>query len=168
MYTNLSSHVCIIRYTNNTYVLLQMLQVSLQHCCWASYQIVEQVTIVNLVALLRSWGIVLDNDLESNIGGLVPGRVLNLWRLLHMLRHFEPPFPGLWSVCMASTPIFEQKWEKKSYFDPFFVKIWQYVLFWHSFWPFVEIRVNGRCWASLSSWHSQVSVSVRKRVRGQK
>ena len=28
-----------------------MLHVSVQHCCWTSYQIAEQVTIVNLVAL---------------------------------------------------------------------------------------------------------------------
>ena len=66
MYTYLSSHAYIIRYTNKTYVLFQMLQVSLQHCRWVSYQIAEQVTIVNLLAFLGSWGIVLHNDLESN------------------------------------------------------------------------------------------------------
>ena len=66
MYTYLSIYVYIIRYTNNTYVLFRMLQVSLQHCCWAPYQFAEQVTIINLVALRGSWGIVLDNDLESN------------------------------------------------------------------------------------------------------
>ena len=32
---------------------------SLQHCCWASHQIAEHVTIVNLVALRGSWGIFL-------------------------------------------------------------------------------------------------------------
>ena len=57
MYTYLSSHVYIISYTNNTYVLFQMLQVSPQHCCRASYQIAKQFTIVNLVALRGSWGI---------------------------------------------------------------------------------------------------------------
>ena len=30
---------------------------SLQHCCWASHRIAEQVTIVNLVDLRGSWGI---------------------------------------------------------------------------------------------------------------
>ena len=57
----LSSHVYIISYTNNTYVLSQMLQVSLQHCCWAPYQIAQQATIVNLVTLRGSWVVVLDN-----------------------------------------------------------------------------------------------------------
>ena len=66
MYTYLSSHGYIIRYTNNTYVLFQMLQVSLQHCCWALYQIEEQVMTVHLVALRGSRWIVLDNILESN------------------------------------------------------------------------------------------------------
>ena len=54
MYTCLSSQVYIIRYTHNTYVHFQMLQVSLQHCCWASYPIWKQFTTVNLVALWRS------------------------------------------------------------------------------------------------------------------
>ena len=45
-----------INYTNNTYVILQILQASLQHCCWAPYQIAEQATTVNLVTLRGSWG----------------------------------------------------------------------------------------------------------------
>ena len=53
MYTYLSNHVCIIRYTYNTYVHFQMLQISLQHCCWASYPISKQFAIVNLVPRWR-------------------------------------------------------------------------------------------------------------------
>ena len=51
IYICLSNDVYIIRYANNKYVRFQMLHVSVQHCCWTSYQIAEQVTIVNLVAL---------------------------------------------------------------------------------------------------------------------
>ena len=32
-----------------------------------------------------------------------PGRVLTLWRLLHMLRHFDPSFSSLWKICIVST-----------------------------------------------------------------
>ena len=39
----------------------------LQHCCWASHQIAEQVTIVNLVALRGSSGIFYNNS-ENRIG----------------------------------------------------------------------------------------------------
>ena len=49
-----------------------------------------------------------------------PGRVLTLWRLLHMLRHFDPPFSGLWKICIVSTPIFEQKWGKCRISTPIF------------------------------------------------
>ena len=31
---------------------------------------------------------------------------LTIWRLLHMLRHFDPPFSGLWKICIVSTPMF--------------------------------------------------------------
>ena len=103
MYTYLSSHVYMIRYTNNTYVLFGMFQASLQDCCWDSYQIAEQVTTVNLVALCGSWGLFW-TMVWNRIGGLVSGRVLILW-ILHMLRHFDPPFSGLWKVCCVSTPI---------------------------------------------------------------
>ena len=36
----------------------------------------------------------------------IPGGVLTLWRLLYMLLHFNPPFSGLWKICIVSTPIF--------------------------------------------------------------
>ena len=50
----------------------------------------------------------------------VPGRVLTLWRWLHMLRHFDPPFSGLWKICIVSTPIFEQKLGKCRISTPIF------------------------------------------------
>ena len=34
------------------------------------------------------------------------GGALTIWRLLHMLRHFDPPFSGLLKICIVSTPIF--------------------------------------------------------------
>ena len=82
----------------------------------------------------------------------------NIWAKMSIM-HFDPCLSNF-AKCIVSTP----------------------------FWPFVAIWVNGRCWASVSetqartppsirlcrgsrwiySWHSKVSVSVRKRVRGQK
>ena len=121
MYTHLSSHVYIIRYTNNTYVLLQMLRVSLQHCCWASYQIAEQVSIVNLVALRESWGIVLDNDLESDRRS-GPGEVTHFMNTTYA-RPFWPPFfrsvESLYSFDTNTWP----KARKTSHFDPFLSKL---------------------------------------------
>ena len=38
--------------------------------------------------------------------GAGPGRVLTLCGLLHMLRHFDPHFSGLWKICIVLTPIF--------------------------------------------------------------
>ena len=51
MYTYLSVHMYTIKYTNNVYVHFEILQVTPQHYCWASYQIAEQVTTISLVAL---------------------------------------------------------------------------------------------------------------------
>ena len=118
MHTYLSSHVYIIRYINNTYVVFQMLLVNLQHCCWASYQIAEQVTIVNLVALRGSWGIVFDNDLESNRRS-DPGEGTHFMNITYA-PPFWPPFSGLWKVCLVSTPILEQKRGKCHILTPIF------------------------------------------------
>ena len=160
MYTYLSSHVHIIRYTNNTYVLLQMLQVSLQHCCWASYQIAEQVTIVNLVALRGSWGVVLDNDLESNRRP-GPGEGTNSMKVTTYAPPFWPAFfRSVWSL-YGFDPNIWTKIRKMSDFDHFFVKMWQNVLSRHPFWPFVAIWVNGRCWESLSETQPRTPPSVR-------
>ena len=139
-YTHLSSHVHIIRYTNNTYVLLQMLQVSLQHCCWASYQIAEQVTIWWLCV---GRGGLLDNDLESKRRP-GPGEGTQSMKVTIYAPLFWPPFSGLWEFCMVSTPIVEQN-----------------VLFRHPFCPFVTIWVNGRCWASLSETQPRTHIPVR-------
>ena len=51
---------------------------------------------------------------------VLPGRVLTIWRLLHMLRHFDPPFSGLWKICIVSTLIFEEKWGKCRISTPIF------------------------------------------------
>ena len=123
MYTYLSSHVYIIRYTNKSYVLFQMLQVSLQHCCWASYQIAEQVTIVNLVALCGSWGIVLDNDLESG-----PGEGTH-FRNTTYAPPFWPPFFRSVESLFSFDPNIWAKNEENVVFRPLFVKTWQNVLF---------------------------------------
>ena len=80
---------------------------------------------------------------------LVPGRVLILG-ILHMLHHFDPPFSGLWKVCLVSTPIFEQKTRKMWYFDPFLSKLGKMYCLDPLFLPFVAMWVKGRCWASLS------------------
>ena len=77
--------------------------------------------------------------------GYSPGMVLSLRRLLHMLRHFDPPFSGLWKICIVSTPIFQQKWGKCRISTPVFGQNFD-----PPFWPFVVFQVNGQCWASLS------------------
>ena len=80
-----------------------------------------------------------------------PGRVLTLWRLLHMLRHFDPPFMDLWKICIVSTPIFVQKWGKCRISTPTFCQnLAKCIVSTPFFSPFVAFRVNGRCWASLS------------------
>ena len=47
---------------------------------------------------------------------LVSGRVPKLWRLPHVLRHFDilrrHPFSGLWKMCIVSTHISKRKWGK--------------------------------------------------------
>ena len=48
----------------------------------------------------------------ANWGRRFPVRVLTIWRLLHMIRHFNPFLSGLRKICILSTPIFEQKREK--------------------------------------------------------
>ena len=53
-------------------------------------------------------------DIWSDDDDIILGRVLCLWRLLHMLRHFDPPFAGLWKICIVSTPIFGAKMRKIS------------------------------------------------------
>ena len=84
------------------------------------------------------------------------GRVLTIWWLLHMLRHFDPPFWGLWKICIVSIPIFGQTWGKCRISTPIFVKKkkkkkkGKMYCFEPPFWPFVAFRVNGRWWASLS------------------
>ena len=135
MYTYLSSHVFIMRYTNNTYILFQMLQVSLQHCCWASYQIAEQVTIVNLVALRMSWGIVLDNDSESNRRP-GPGEGTHSLKVVTYAPPFWPFFFRSVETLYSFDPNMWAKWGKCRISTPFFVTIWQNVLFRPPFWPF--------------------------------
>ena len=87
-----------------------------------------------------------------------PGRVLTLWRLLHMLRHFNPPFSGLWKICIVSTPIFEQN----VVFRPLlFVKMYSFD---PPFSSYVAFRVKGRCWASLITTlrYSHISVNMEQ------
>ena len=80
-----------------------------------------------------------------------PGRVLTIWRLLHMLCHFDPLFSGLLKICIVSTPIFEEKNRKMSYFDPYFLaKFCEMYSFDPPFSPYVAFWVKRRCWASLS------------------
>ena len=80
-----------------------------------------------------------------------PGGVLTIRRLLHMLRHFDPPFSGLRKICIVSTPIFEQKWGKCRISTPIFHQILaKCIVSTPPFWPFVAFGVNRRCWATLS------------------
>ena len=51
-------------------------------------------------------------EVMGGLGGGGGGGVLTLWRLLHILLHFDPPFSGLWKMCIVSTPIFWQRWRK--------------------------------------------------------
>ena len=39
-----------------------------------------------------------------------------------MLRHFDPTFPGLWKICIVSTPIFEWRRGECRISTPIFVK----------------------------------------------
>ena len=58
------------------------------------------------------------DTIEGSLG--ISGRgVLTLWRLLHMLLRFYPPFSGLWKICIVSTLYFSKN-KEKSYFDPYF------------------------------------------------
>ena len=51
-----------------------------------------------------------------------PGRVLPLWRLLLVFRHFEPPFSGLWKICIVLTHILSKNRGKCRISTPIF---WQ-------------------------------------------
>ena len=62
-------------------------------------------------------------ELEKIFHAKHPGRVLTLWKLLHMLRHVDPLFSGPWKICIASTRIFEQKCGKCRISTLIFVKI---------------------------------------------
>ena len=132
-----------------------MLQVSLQHWCWASYQIAEQVTIVNLVALCGSWGIVLDNDLKSNRRP-GPGEGTQSMKVIT----YAPPFSGLWEICMVSTPIFDRKWGKCCISTPFSSKFDKCIASTH-FLALCSNWVNGRCWESLSETQPRTPSSER-------
>ena len=100
----------------------------------------------------------IDNDpalVQIIDNGLAPNRrVLTIWRLLHMLGHFDPPpFSSLWKI--VSTPIFSKN--EENVFQPlFFIKIGQNVKFQPPFFSHcIAFRVDGWCWASLSdSWPS--------------
>ena len=63
------------------------------------------------------------------------GRVLTLWRLLHMLRHFDPLFSGLWKICIVLTPIFEQNWGKCHISTPNFCQNLSKCIILTPFWP---------------------------------
>ena len=82
----------------------------------------------------------------------MPGKVLTLWRLLHMLRHFDPPFFRPLENLYSFDPYTrEKKHRKMSHFDPYFLsKFGGMYCFDPSLWPFVALRVNMRCWAPLS------------------
>ena len=45
---------------------------------------------------------------------------INRWRLLHMFRHFDPPFSGLWKNFIVSAPIFDLKKIGKCISTPIF------------------------------------------------
>ena len=86
-----------------------------------------------------------------------PGRALTIWRLLHMLRHFDPLFSGLWIICIVSTPIFLQKCCIST---PIFHKNWaKCIVSPPLFLTLVAFRVDRRCWASLSPGHWLTLVS---------
>ena len=48
-------------------------------------------------------------------------------KLLHMLRHFDPPFSGLWKFCIVSTLYFSENEENVVLQPLFFIKIGQNV-----------------------------------------
>ena len=74
---------------------------------------------------------------------------MNRWRLLHMFRHFDPPFSGLWKIFIVSAPIFDLKKIGKCISTPIFHQnLGKCIVPPPLVLPFVAFRVNGPRWAS--------------------
>ena len=81
---------------------------------------------------------------------VTPGRVLTLWRLLHMLHHFDPLFQVSGKFARF-WPLYLSKNEENVKFRAlFFCRNFAKCIVLTPFLPFVAFWVNRRCWASLS------------------
>ena len=80
---------------------------------WGPLHLVHYLLCQGWLIFCKSiWKSIKSHSYLTNLYPYTPGRVLTIWRLLHMLRHFNPTFSGLWKLCIVSTPVFEQKWGK--------------------------------------------------------
>ena len=69
---------------------------------------------------------------------------LTIWRLLHMLRHFDPPFFRSLENLYRFNPYILGKMRKMSYFDPYFSsKLGKMYSFAPLFWPSQRFESTG-------------------------